>query len=248
MTAPLGFEIEETEGEDLGAVYVAGQPCASCGIPSYTGARCTRCTVAGAPETGFWSLDRGQAVSGPQDGAERAEAVAPEFVCGSRCDHDIPGPVCDVRERAEAEGWVTALAHSRGVRAGARTVADQWSVRFRRGTWQGYAVRSGDAWKSVCVSGEALPPFLMLGVTELREWLEQPDRSAEWYSVIRKRVAEQDKASKIVKCPGPLKCTLHLVALAFVPFGVAVVSADHTHRANGDIKIKKSKKEQVAGL
>lgn len=176
--------------------------------------------------------------------SEPAEKLSagPEFVCApidwpGGCGHVAPGPVADLAERAHGFGWEVIVKHSRGVRAGARTAADQWSVAFRRWGWQGYAVRAGEAWKSVCVTGAVLPPFLALGVTELREWLEQPERDASWYAQIRKRRAEQELAGKTRACPGPGEC-------AWVDEG----RGDHTHRANGDIKIKNSKKEQVSGL
>lgn len=138
-------------------------------------------------------------------------------------------------------GWQVLTQHSRARnmqangKQGAK-VEDFWGVRFRRGEWAGYAVRRGDAWDGVCVTGSVLPPFLALGVTDLRVWLAEPERPASWYQEIRERVKARDLASKQRACPGPGLC-------AWVDEG----RGDHTHRANGDIKIKKTRKEQVSG-
>jgi hypothetical protein len=158
-----------------------------------------------------------------------------------------------LRER----GWQLRWQHSRGgVMGGAGkqlAPAEMWSVRFRRGAWQGYAVRRGGAWDSVCVAGEALPPFLALGVTDLRVWLADPAQPPEWYDKIRKRVAGAALASKVIKCPGPGECALDLVRLAFVPLRMAMGSRqmalipDHTHRGDGATKIKNSKAERKTG-
>jgi hypothetical protein len=112
--------------------------------------------------------------------------------------------------------------------------AEMWSVRFRQGSWQGYAVRRGGAWESTCVAGAALPPFMALGVTDLHQWLADPDRPAQWYQLLRRKAAEQALAAKTVKCPGPGACTWNQ-------------GGEHTHRANGDIKAKTSRKEREHG-
>lgn len=249
MTAPLGFEVEETEGADLGSVFVAGQACASCGIPSYTGPRCTRCALAGASATGFWNTGKGEQKILAQNGAERVELVPAESVCPLPCGHDAPKPVKDLATFAFKADWRVMLGHSRGRAVGGNgrqlDLADLWSVRFRRGEWQGYAVRRGKVWDSVCIAGATLPPFLALGVTELRQWLADPERPGGealdgWVTAIRKRLGDQALASKIVKCPGPGKCA----------WLAAHRSEDHTHRANGDIKIKttRASSDRKAGL
>lgn len=189
-----------------------------------------------------------------QDGAE-AVPVAPErtcpvFVYGSGvngCGHDMPGPVRDLAGEALMRGWSVQRGHSRGVRSGASAVAELWSVRFRRGTWQGYAVRVGDAWKSVCIAGAALPPFLALGVTDLREWLAEPERcsGAAWIGEARRRQAAAELHKKLVRCPGPPRC---VVAGPWTVDGAAPAALDHTHRGDGAIVKKVSRKEAAAGL
>jgi hypothetical protein len=179
---------------------------------------------------------------GRPEAVSAAEVVPPEFVCpASGCDHEMPGPVGDLRDVAILAHWKVRVRHSRGgVMGGAGkqlAVADMWTVRFRRPGWAGYAARREDKWDSVCVMGSELPPFLALGVTDLKEWLADPAQPAEWYTRIRKRVADSALATKIVKCPGPGGCAW-----------VDEARGLHTHRANGDIKIKTSKKEQVQGL
>jgi hypothetical protein len=257
VTGPVGIEIEETEGANLGRVEAGtGQTCTACGGTSYTGPQCTRCTFASRPSPPWPMVGGGYEPSSPEDGSERAELVPPEFVCpASGCDHAVPGPVADLRDLAIIKHWKVRVRHSRGQVMGGNgkqlDVADMWTVRFQRPGWMGYASRRGDAWDSVCVTGRTLPPFLALGVTDLKEWLAQPDQPAEWYDKIRKRVADGALASKVVKCPGPGACVVELVGQAFRPLRLEPYlwpMPDHTHRGNGDIKIKTSKKEKVAGL
>ena len=167
--------------------------------------------------------------------------VAPEMVCRpGLCGHDPLGPVLDLYSFARSHNWQAVVQHSRGRVMGLTgkqlAAADMWSVRFRRGTWQGYATRRGEAWDSVCVTGAGLPPFLGLGVTGLRAWLADPEKPPAWYEAVREHLAEQDLARKVVKCPGPGLCAW-----------VDGQRGDHTHRANGDIKIKTSRKERASG-
>ena len=140
------------------------------------------------------------------------------------------------------------LGHSRGGVMGGNgkqlAVAELWSVRFRRGAWQGYAVRRGSAWDSVCIAGATLPPFLALGVTDLRQWLADPERPGgvevgAWIENLKAQSSKRAKASKIVKCPGPGECAW-----------VDEQRGDHTHRANGEIKIKTTRvsSDRKAGL
>lgn len=178
--------------------------------------------------------------------AERAELIPAELVCAWRCSHPQPGPVWDLLRAAEDTDWRVEVRHSRGRVMGGNgkqlAPAEMWSVRFRRGSWAGYAVRRGESWDSVCITGRGLHPFLALGVTDLRQWLADPERPdgvelAAWVAGISKRVRDRGLASKNVKCPGPGECV-------WVDEG----RGDHTHRANGDIKIKKSWAEQKTGL
>ncbi len=176
------------------------QECERCRRDSYTGTVCTACLTAEPRETGFaWSSmgthfrAASVALSGP-------ELVLPEYVCEDICAHPIPKPVADLAALADDHRWDVASRHSRGGVVGGTgkqlAVAELWSVRFRRDGWMGYAVRRGSAWSSVCVAGVDLPPFLGLGVTELGQWLAEPDRDAEWYQAIRDRKAEQAAATK----------------------------------------------------
>lgn len=249
VTQAFGLaEITEVEGRDLGAVSLAGvrQTCAGCGRDSYTGPRCTACAVAGAPSTGFAWASEGVRPCGPQIVSEPVLRTV-EFSCGLLCIHEVPNPVRDLWDACDRSGWVVLEMHSRGTPAGARTVKEVWSVRFRRPGWMGYAVRAGDSWTSVCIAGDSLSPFLDLGVTELREWLVNPEQEASWYAALRERREAQALAGKTVRCPGPGECVLHLIASAFVLFGVPIAEEPHTHRANGDIKIKRSRTERVDG-
>lgn len=175
----------------------------------------------------------------PRDPApeNRSEPVPPEFVCEPNgCAHPAPGPVSELINVTRELGWDVRWQHSRGrVMGGAGkqlAAAEIWSVRFRRGARQGYAVRRDDGWDSVCVAAETLPAFMALSVTDLRQWLAEPECGVEWYDEIRARVAASALAKKLIKCPGPGECE-------WVDAG----RGDHTHRGNGDIKIKNSRGE-----
>lgn len=234
--------------------------CSGCGAgnvvcaPSQTvGALCGKCRAqvastaatilrlpAETPPRVVWSTPE---IPEPEIGSE---AVTPETVCGSSCDHDEPNPVTDLHALAIDQGWYAEIQHSRGTPAGARAVVEMWSVRFRRGTWAGYAVRRGDAWKSVCVTGAALPPFLALGVTELREWLADPDACGPaWCDAIRAKVARAALHAKQVACPGAPLC---VPSGPWTVDGVGPARLDHTHRGDGGIVKKVSRKEQAGAL
>lgn len=253
MTAP--FEIEEPE--PVAWSHLVRVACVRrCGAQTLAdpsqlaNALCGPCRLAEAsvvttiqrlpaktPPRMVWS---GSGSRGPEDGSERAELVPPEFVCGTLCVHEVPGPVRDLCQVAEDHGWAYLETHSRGGVMGGNgkqlAVADMWVVRFRKPGWMGYAARRGDEWDSVCITGATLPPFLVLGVTDLRQWLADPEGcGAEWRHAIRDRVARQALHKKIVSCPGAPAC---------VPQGPGrVVAPEHTHRADGSIVIKVSRKE-----
>lgn len=251
MTAP--FEIEEPEPIPLsGLVHVRCVQCrapkVACAPDQTAVALCGGCRAkVAASATGILRLpavpplhvlaEGGEKILA-QIPAERTELVPPELVCEAQCDHDEPGPVTELWATAIDLGWRTELRHSRARnmqadgKQGAK-VEDFWSVRFRHGGWAGYAVRRGNVWDGVCITGAALPPFLALGVTELRVWLADPEQPASWYAEIRERVKARDLASRQRACPGPGECAW-----------VDEARGDHTHRANGDIKIKKSRAEQ----
>lgn len=195
----------EEEGADLGSVSLAGvqRVCERCSGVTYTGVLCTRCEFAGAPSTGFLVGRGGWANVRPPEELSEAPVLRQSAVCElNGCGHSAPAPVTSLLSLAHGLGWRAVVQHSRGgVMSGAKQLADKdlWSVRFAstKGLgWQGYAVRRGDAWESVCVTGRDLPPFLKLGVTDLKEWLEQPDQPASWYADIVKRVSDQKARQK----------------------------------------------------
>lgn len=178
----------------------------------------------------------------PQEAAQGVEAFMPP--CGPSCVHPVPKPVAQLAVQAHLDGWGTAHWHS--------TVGgvDWWSVRFGRnlpdgGVFAGYAVRRGDAWKSVCVTGETLPPFMALGVTELRTWLADPAAcGAAWFAEVRRKVAAAELHAKQVRCLGSPRC---VVAGPWTAAGVAPAPGEHTHRADGAIVKKVSRKEVKHG-
>lgn len=169
------------------------------------------------------------------------EAASGAVVCPSNCGHDRPGPIRDLFAAAAGYGWCADANHS--VIAG----KEIWSVRFRRGEeWAGYAVRRGDVWGSVCIVGRSLPPFLALGVTELKQWLAGPEACGEaWMREIRVKVAASMLHKKIVCCPGAPRCVVQGPARA--P-DAAVIGPEHTHRADGSIVKKVSRKQTVQGM
>lgn len=260
MTAP--FEIEEAEPIPLSSlVHVRCVRCraprVACAPGQQSNALCGPCRSTEARSA--TRISRLPAVAPPRmvvEGSEkilapepsqRVELIPPELVCGDFCGHAQPGPVTELWRTAVDAGWSALVRHSRARnmqadgKQGAK-VEDFWSVRFRRDDWAGYAVRRGDLWDSVCITGVALPPFLALGMTDLRQWLAAPERPdgvelGAWVAGISKRVRDQGLASKQVRCPGPGECAW-----------VDEARGDHTHRANGDIKIKKTRKDQASGF
>jgi len=174
--------------------------------------------------------------------AGHEKAVSGAVVCrGEYCGHALPAPVHALDADAMAAGWDTVVRHS--VLGGKHV----WSVRFRRsGAWAGYAVRRGDAWTSVCITGETLPPFLALGVTDLRQWLADPAACGEaWVEAARQRAAAGALHKKIIRCPGAPRCVAQGPARA--P-DAAVIGPEHTHRADGSIVKKVSRKQAVQGM
>lgn len=172
----------------------------------------------------------------PQEAAQGVEVL----VCPAWCVHSEPGPVTSVANVAADHGWSVAVRHS--VADG----VDWWSVRFRRPGWMGYAVRRADDWSSVCVTGETLPPFLGLGVTELRTWLADPAACDDaWFAELRRRAEARERHAKQVRCPGPPQC---VPIGPWTAGGAAPVPLEHTHRADGAIVRKVSRKEAVSGL
>lgn len=225
-----------------GVVAAPGQEvealCGGCRLVEASLATAISRLPAETPPPMVWS---GSGDSEPQEAAQAVKVVP----CGTLCVHPVPRPVRDLCSAAEASGWSVSERHS--VAGG----VDWWSVRFGRnlpdgGAFAGYAVRRGDAWVSVCVTGETLPPFMALGVTELRTWLADPAACGEaWFAEVRRKVAAAELHAKQVRCPGPPRC---VVAGPWTAAGVAPVPGEHTHRADGAIVRKVSRKEAQAGL
>lgn len=231
-----------------GVVAAPGQEadalCGGCRLIDASLATAISRLPAETPPRMVWS---GSGASEPQETAQGvAPMVCPVFIYGSGvngCGHDMPGPVGDLAGTALLAGWCVERGHSR---VGAVGGVDWWSVRFARPGWGGYAVRRGDAWKSVCVTGETLPPFMALGVTELLTWLADPAACGDaWFAEVRRKVAAAELHAKQVRCPGPPRC---VVAGPWTAAGVAPVPGEHTHRADGAIVRKVSRKEAQAGL
>lgn len=117
-----------------------------------------------------------------------------------------PGPVALLASEAEMAGWRVQLAYARGCMPHATTgrpgaPRDSYSVRFAKGDWQGYAIYGGSpsspAWQSIMVTGRELPPFGMMGRTDLTTWLAGPEKlGPQWYDVVRRRVAQQEADRK----------------------------------------------------
>lgn len=107
-----------------------------------------------------------------------------------------PAPVLSLAAEARDAGWAVDVAYARGsfphgITGKPLAVRDSCSVRFSRGAWQGYAIYTGAAWKSIFVTGATLPPFGQMGRTELSAWLSEPDQPAGWYVGIKIKRDEQ---------------------------------------------------------
>lgn len=225
-----------------GVVAAPGQEtdalCGGCRLVDASLAAAISRLPAETPPPMVWS---GSGVSEPQEATQGVEVVACE---PGECGHLMPGPVDQLQAVAVRAGWHTGVRHS--VVGG----VDWWSVRFGRnlpdgGVFAGYAVRRGDVWVSVCVTGETLPPFMALGVTELRTWLADPKACGEaWFAEVRRKVAAAELHAKQVRCPGPPRC---VVAGPWTVDGVAPAPGEHTHRADGAIVKKVSRKEVKHG-
>lgn len=113
-----------------------------------------------------------------------------------------PGPVIKLVRQAIEAGWGTAPAYARGCMPHATTgrpgaPRDSFSVRFVRDGWQGYAIYAAGGWQSIMVTGTALPPFGMLGRTDLSAWLADPWPAGDArYDEVRRRVALQKEQQK----------------------------------------------------
>lgn len=167
----------------------------------------------------------------------RLDSIAPEVMSQDPrpADYWEPGPVTSLAESARLWGWEVRAQHARG-RYG-MTVQDSWVLRFglhRRTDNRAYAVRVGGAWKSVCVWGPELPPCLKMGIEDLKLWLKAEGRLApDWFDQVTAKRDAQALAAKIIACPGPPECER--------------LKSEHTHRANGDVKAKRVRKDVENG-
>lgn len=105
---------------------------------------------------------------------------------------EMPGAVTTLAADALAAGWETRVQRAIGCfphgGTGASTMErESFAVRMRRDGWGAYAVYVGTGWRSVMLWGRGLPWFPLASVTDLREWLADPARSAGWYDAIRER-------------------------------------------------------------
>lgn len=115
-----------------------------------------------------------------------------------------PDAVLALQVRAAAAGWDTMRQYSRGRMPHATTgrpgpVKDWFCVRMRSadGSRAAYAIHDGTAWKSLCVWGGGLAPYMDIGVTELNEWIAGVPDPAAWVDSIRARRVEQECQRKL---------------------------------------------------
>ena len=134
-----------------------------------------------------------------------AESEAhPEPVTSSRDQVKVPGPGVTVALAAWGRecGWEVCVQYSRGCKPHATTgrpgpVKSWWGVRFARAGWGACAVHDGKAWDSICAWGSDLPPFMTLGITELKEYLREPGwLSPEVRQALRDKARLQAEAAK----------------------------------------------------
>ncbi len=122
-------------------------------------------------------------------------------------------------------GWHSKVQHSHGTLAGARTESHVVGIRFAGYGRGAYAIRAGGTWKSFMVWGPGRTPFPVGGLTLFKEWLTaHGDLTTEWYGGIEAKRAASVRPSKGVRCPDGCK-----------------IKDLHTHRANGDVKPKKTR-------
>lgn len=135
-------------------------------------------------------------------GEEGSAYPAPSVTSSAgRSPASWPAPVITLVLECAKLGWDTVAAYAKGCFPHGTTGTplaekESYSVRFARGVWQGYAVYSGGAWKSIMVTGAALPPFGQMGRTELSVWLAGPEQAPAWYDEIRARRAAQKQAQR----------------------------------------------------
>lgn len=207
-----GWEFEEPEPVEASHLLRTWCSCGTETLAAPGWVRSARCAPCLARDTGGGVVYAGLPYSLPvgyplgiaaQREVERVPHPAPEVSTRDPRPESVSEPltVTDLAVYAGARGWAVTVAYSRGNGVHGTTgrptaLAEYWSVRFARGGYAGYAVRRDGTWHSVAVRGLELPPFLAMGITELKQWLEQPERPAQWYSDIVTRRAEQKAAAR----------------------------------------------------
>lgn len=249
--------LEFEEPREVPASHLVKARCRECGADALTvperarEARCGPCLSAkhGAgggvalgsygPVVARWTIgrtDENGPVEPPAGVFRRLAEVTSRDA--PRVDYWEPGPVTSLAEKARLWGWEVRVQYARGKYG--LTVQDSWAVRFgrhRETNNRAYAVRVGDTWKSVCVWGPELAPYLKMGIEDLKTWLRGGGAVVTgletWLMSVTARRDAQALAAKIVACPGPPECER--------------LKAEHTHRANGDVKAKRARKDVEHG-
>jgi hypothetical protein len=207
MTAPFEIDVEAVEIE---ASHLLSVRCADCGSRTLAApgrerlARCATCW-GGSVIVPASSMSYTTPVGYPLWRREVPEAVRPAYPApevSSRDDiaalhgvaHGVvwPGAVEKLASDGCALHWDVRKTWARGCLPHATTgrpgaPEDSYAVRFARETWSAWAVYRGGAWKFVWMVGRDLPPFGLGGVTDLREWLADPEKLTSWYGAIRER-------------------------------------------------------------
>lgn len=242
--------LEFEDPREVPASHLVKARCRECGADALTvperarEARCGPCLSAkhgtgGDVELGSYGPVVARFV-GPVDVDVAAKAMMQDLVVVAQevTSRDVrpagywePGPVTSLAEAARLWGWEVRVQYARGLYG--KTVQDSWALRFGRHHLTddaAYAMRVGDTWKSVWVWGPKLSPYGKMGIEDLKTWLKREPVQLE--SVTARRDA-QILAAKIVACPGPPECER--------------LRSEHTHRANGDVKAKRARKDVEHG-
>ncbi len=236
----LAVAAEEEARERSTAIvgsYLRNCFCVKCGAPAVATlemvlkARCTTCLGSGnaaplgvpRPVRRFgvqpWTITPMEDWHRKHPGKRWVPPVIRECECSEL--EGMPPLAAEVREL----GWLTKVQHSHGTLAGARTENHVVGIRFAGYGRGAYAIRAGGTWKSFMVWGPGRPPFPVGGLTLFKEWLTvHGNVPTEWYGEIKAKRAASALATKVVRCPDG--CT---------------ITESHTHRANGDVKPRKTR-------
>lgn len=224
MSQAFEFEIE---AEAVEASHLLRVRCSGCGAAALAApgqqaaALCTACRGGSvvAPELlGRYTPVRGDALCRTRPGTAQGVSLGADWprwevkgvwsVTGGPRTIELerpawcPGPVLGLAQSASAAGWGVRVQWATGSLPHATTgkpgpVRESFAVRCLRDAWGAWAVRRGDAWPFVWLWGETLSPFGLAGLTEMTEWLRDPDACDDrWYASIRARRAQQEIARK----------------------------------------------------